>query len=51
MSMFIMQVGDLEFCYTAIFVLMFTGFVLKADQSANAAALVAFSLIKDTPIL
>ncbi len=31
--------------------LMFTGFVLKADQSANAAAQVAFSLIKDTPIL
>jgi len=31
--------------------LMFTGFVLKADQSANAAAQVAFSLIKDTPLL
>jgi ubiquinol-cytochrome c reductase cytochrome b subunit len=31
--------------------LMFTGFVLKADQSANAAAQVAFSLIKDTPFL
>ena len=31
--------------------LMFTGFVLKADQSANAAAQVAFSLINDTPIL
>ena len=34
-----------------IFLLMFTGFVLKADQSANAAAQVAFSLISDTPIL
>ncbi|MEA2017817.1 MAG: cytochrome b N-terminal domain-containing protein [Campylobacterota bacterium] len=35
----------------AVFILMFTGFVLKADQSANAAAQVAFSLIKDTPLL
>lgn len=35
----------------AVFILMFTGFVLKADQSANAAAQVAFSLISDTPIL
>ena len=34
-----------------LFILMFTGFVLKADQESNAAALVAFSLIKDTPIL
>ncbi len=34
-----------------VFILMFTGFVLKADQSANAAAQVAFSLISDTPIL
>jgi len=34
-----------------IFILMFTGFVLKADQSANAAVQVAFSLISDTPIL
>ena len=35
----------------SVFILMFTGFVLKADQSANAAALVSFSLISDTPIL
>lgn len=35
----------------AVFILMFTGFVLKADQSANAAAQVAFTLISDTPIL
>ena len=35
----------------SIFILMFTGFVLKADQSANAAAQVAFALISDTPIL
>lgn len=35
----------------AVFILMFTGFVLKADQSANAAAQVAFSLISDTPFL
>ena len=34
-----------------IFILMFTGFVLKADQSSNAAAQVAFTLINDTPIL
>jgi ubiquinol-cytochrome c reductase cytochrome b subunit len=34
-----------------VLLLMFTGFVLKADQSANAAAQVAFSLISDTPIL
>ncbi len=34
-----------------VFILMFTGFVLKADQSANAAAQVAFALINDTPIL
>ena len=34
-----------------IFILMFTGFILKADQSANAAAQVAFTLISDTPIL
>jgi ubiquinol-cytochrome c reductase cytochrome b subunit len=31
--------------------LMFTGFVLKADQSANAAAQVALSLLKETPFL
>jgi ubiquinol-cytochrome c reductase cytochrome b subunit len=35
----------------AVFILMFTGFVLKADQSANAAAQVAFSLLKETPLL
>jgi len=34
-----------------VFILMFTGFVLKADQSANAAAQVSFSLINDTPFL
>ena len=34
-----------------IFILMFSGFVLKADQEANLASLVAFSLLKDTPIL
>jgi len=31
--------------------LMFSGFVLKGDLSANAAAQVAFNLIKDTPLL
>jgi ubiquinol-cytochrome c reductase cytochrome b subunit len=35
----------------AVVVLMFTGFVLKGDQSANAAAQVAFSLLLDTPFL
>ena len=39
------------FATITVFLLMFTGFVLKADQSANAAAQVAFSLIKDTPLL
>lgn len=39
------------FATLAVFILMFTGFVLKADQSANAAAQVAFSLISDTPVL
>jgi len=34
-----------------IIILMFSGFVLKADLSANGAAQVAFSLIKDTPFL
>ncbi|MEA1915664.1 MAG: cytochrome b N-terminal domain-containing protein [Campylobacterota bacterium] len=34
-----------------VVILMFTGFVLKADQSANAAAQVAFALIKETPLL
>ena len=34
-----------------IFFLMFTGFVLKADLSANAAAEIAFSLIKETYFL
>jgi len=34
-----------------VFILMFTGFVLKADLSANGAAEVTFNLIKDTPIL
>ena len=37
--------------FVVIFILMFTGFVLKADLSANGAAEVAFNLIKDTPIL
>ena len=32
-------------------ILMFTGFVLKGDQSANSAAQIAFSLIKETPFL
>ncbi len=36
--------------FIAVIVLMFSGFVLKADLSANAAAQVTFSLIKDTPI-
>ncbi len=31
--------------------LLFTGYVLKADQSANAAAQVAFGLIEDMPVL
>ena len=34
-----------------VIVLMFSGFVLKGDLSANAAAQVAFNLIKDTPII
>ena len=34
-----------------VIVLMFSGFVLKADLSANGAAQVAFNLIKDTPFL
>lgn len=34
-----------------VITLLFTGFVLKADQSANAAAQVAFGLIEDTPAL
>ncbi len=37
--------------FITVIVLMFSGFVLKADLSANAAAEVAFSLIKDTPLL
>ena len=37
--------------FIAIIVLMFSGFVLKADLSANGAAQVAFNLIKDTPFL
>ena len=37
--------------FALVIVLMFSGFVLKADLSANAAAQVAFSLIKDTPLL
>lgn len=39
------------FATIIVLLLMFTGFVLKADQSANAAVQIAFSLIKDTPIL
>ncbi len=34
-----------------VIILMFSGFVLKGDLSANAAAQVAFNLIKDTPII
>jgi len=34
-----------------VIILMFSGFVLKADLSANGAAQVAFNLIKDTPFL
>ena len=34
-----------------VVILMFTGFVLKADFSANSASEVAFSLIKESPIL
>ncbi len=34
-----------------VIVLMFSGFVLKGDLSANGAAEVAFNLIKDTPVL
>ncbi len=37
--------------FALVIVLMFSGFVLKADLSANAAAQVAYSLIKDTPLL
>jgi ubiquinol-cytochrome c reductase cytochrome b subunit len=39
------------FGFGLVIILMFSGFVLKADLSANAAAQVAFSLIKDTPFL
>ncbi len=34
-----------------VIILMFSGFVLKGDLSASAAAQVAFNLIKDTPVL
>ena len=34
-----------------ISILMFFGFILKADLSANSAVQVAFSLINDTPII
>lgn len=37
--------------FVSIFILMFTGFVLKADLSASAAAEVTFNLIKETPVL
>jgi len=37
--------------FVLVVILMFSGFVLKADLSANAAAQVAFNLIKDTPLL
>jgi len=37
--------------FGVVIVLMFSGFVLKGDLSANGAAEVAFNLIKDTPIL
>ena len=37
--------------FLIIVVLMFTGFVLKGDQSALAAANVSFNLMKNTPIL
>lgn len=37
--------------FMLVFILMFTGFVLKADLSANGAAEVTFNLIKDTPVL
>jgi len=35
----------------AVVLLMFSGFVLKADQSANAATQVTFTLMGDTPLL
>jgi len=37
--------------FIAVIILMFSGFVLKADLDASGAAQVAFSLIKDTPAL
>ncbi len=37
--------------FLVVIILMFSGFVLKADLSANAAAQVALNLIKETPIL
>jgi ubiquinol-cytochrome c reductase cytochrome b subunit len=37
--------------FLLVVVLMFTGFVLKGDQSALAATDVAFNLMKNTPIL
>ncbi len=37
--------------FIAVIILMFSGFVLKGDLSANGAAQVAFNLIKDTPFL
>ncbi|MFK5881050.1 MAG: cytochrome b N-terminal domain-containing protein [Sulfurospirillum sp.] len=37
--------------FASVVILMFSGFVLKADLSANGAAEVAFNLIKNTPVL
>jgi len=37
--------------FMLVFILMFTGFVLKADLSANGAAEVTYNLIKNTPVL
>ncbi len=37
--------------FLAVIFFLFSGFVLKGDQSANAAANVTFTLIKDTPFI
>ncbi|NOX14872.1 MAG: DUF4405 domain-containing protein [Epsilonproteobacteria bacterium] len=39
------------FGFVLVIILMFSGFVLKADLSGNGAAQVAFNLIKDTPFI
>jgi len=50
------KIADKSWIYSivgfgVVVVLLFSGFVLKGDLSANGAAEVAFNLIKDTPVL